>query len=84
MGLAFLGSPLNLDVHRPGRLDPDATVTKGGQLGDDNGAFRAMKSGEIARTVLPPIESAAFTTMDADQREPRLTVSAGPSPKRRR
>ena len=33
-------------------LDLDAMVTRRGRLGDINEAFRAMKAGEIARTVL--------------------------------
>src|SRR5881227_1286334 len=44
--------PLYLDFYRQGRLDLDAMVTKRGKLGDINDAFRAMKAGEVARTVL--------------------------------
>jgi S-(hydroxymethyl)glutathione dehydrogenase/alcohol dehydrogenase len=44
--------PLYLDFYRQGRLDLDAMVTKTGHLGDINEAFRAMKAGEVARTVL--------------------------------
>jgi S-(hydroxymethyl)glutathione dehydrogenase/alcohol dehydrogenase len=44
--------PLYLDFYRQGRLDLDAMVTKKGRLGDINEAFRAMKAGEVARTVL--------------------------------
>ena len=44
--------PLYLDFYRQGRLDLDAMVTKRGRLGDINEAFRAMKAGEVARTVL--------------------------------
>jgi S-(hydroxymethyl)glutathione dehydrogenase/alcohol dehydrogenase len=44
--------PLYLDFYRQGRLDLDAMVTKRGKLGDINEAFRAMKAGEVARTVL--------------------------------
>lgn len=44
--------PLYLDFFRQGRLDLDAMVTKRGRLGDINEAFRAMKAGEVARTVL--------------------------------
>jgi len=44
--------PLYLDFYRQGRLDLDAMVTKRGHLGDINEAFRAMKAGEVARTVL--------------------------------
>src|SRR6516164_5775141 len=44
--------PLYLDFFRQGRLDLDAMVTKRGRLCDINEAFRAMKAGEVARTVL--------------------------------
>ena len=44
--------PIYLDFYRQGRLDLDAMVTKTGRLGDINEAFRAMKAGEVARTVL--------------------------------
>jgi S-(hydroxymethyl)glutathione dehydrogenase/alcohol dehydrogenase len=44
--------PLYLDFYRQGRLDLDAMVTKKGRLDDINEAFRAMKAGEVARTVL--------------------------------
>jgi S-(hydroxymethyl)glutathione dehydrogenase/alcohol dehydrogenase len=44
--------PLYLDFYRQGRLDLDGMVTKRGHLGDINEAFRAMKAGEVARTVL--------------------------------
>src|SRR5712691_2863617 len=44
--------PLYLDFYRQGRLDLDSMVTKRGHLGDINEAFRAMKAGEVARTVL--------------------------------
>jgi S-(hydroxymethyl)glutathione dehydrogenase/alcohol dehydrogenase len=44
--------PLYLDFYRQGRLDLDAMVTKRGHLSDINEAFRAMKAGEVARTVL--------------------------------
>ncbi len=40
---------------RPGSADQgdlDAMVTKRGRLADINEAFRAMKAGEVARTVL--------------------------------
>ena len=47
-----LDIPLYLDFYRQGRLDLDAMVTKRGRLGDINEAFRAMKAGEVARTVL--------------------------------
>jgi S-(hydroxymethyl)glutathione dehydrogenase/alcohol dehydrogenase len=44
--------PLYLDFYRQGRLDLDSMVTKRGHLDDINEAFRAMKAGEVARTVL--------------------------------
>src|SRR5262249_34416806 len=44
--------PLYLDSYRQGRLDLDSMVTKRGRLNDINEAFRAMKAGEVARTVL--------------------------------
>jgi S-(hydroxymethyl)glutathione dehydrogenase/alcohol dehydrogenase len=44
--------PLYLDFYKQGRLDLDSMVTKRGHLGDINEAFRAMKAGEVARTVL--------------------------------
>jgi S-(hydroxymethyl)glutathione dehydrogenase / alcohol dehydrogenase len=44
--------PLYLDFYRQGRLRLDEMVTKRGRLGDINEAFRAMKAGEVARTVL--------------------------------
>jgi S-(hydroxymethyl)glutathione dehydrogenase/alcohol dehydrogenase len=44
--------PMYLDFYRQGRLDLDDMVTKTGRLGDINEAFRAMKAGEVARTVL--------------------------------
>jgi len=47
-----LDIPLYLDFYRQGRLDLDAMVTRRGKLGDVNEAFRAMKAGEVARTVL--------------------------------
>jgi S-(hydroxymethyl)glutathione dehydrogenase/alcohol dehydrogenase len=44
--------PTYLEFFRQGRLDLDAMVTKKGRLSDINEAFRAMKAGEVARTVL--------------------------------
>jgi S-(hydroxymethyl)glutathione dehydrogenase/alcohol dehydrogenase len=44
--------PLYLDFYRQGRLDLDGMVTQKGRLDDINEAFRAMKAGEVARTVL--------------------------------
>jgi len=44
--------PNYLEFYKQGRLDLDAMVTKKGHLGDINEAFRAMKAGEVARTVL--------------------------------
>jgi S-(hydroxymethyl)glutathione dehydrogenase/alcohol dehydrogenase len=44
--------PRYLDFYRQGRLLLDEMVTRRGRLGDVNEAFRAMKAGEVARTVL--------------------------------
>ena len=44
--------PLYLDFYRQGRLMLDDLVTRRGRLADINDAFRAMKAGEVARTVL--------------------------------
>jgi S-(hydroxymethyl)glutathione dehydrogenase/alcohol dehydrogenase len=44
--------PRYLDFYRQGRLRLDEMVSKRGRLGDINEAFRAMKAGEVARTVL--------------------------------
>jgi S-(hydroxymethyl)glutathione dehydrogenase/alcohol dehydrogenase len=44
--------PLYLDFYRQGRLMLDEMVTKRGRLEDVNEAFRAMRAGEVARTVL--------------------------------
>jgi S-(hydroxymethyl)glutathione dehydrogenase/alcohol dehydrogenase len=44
--------PHYLEFYKQGRLDLDAMVTKTGRLSDINEAFRAMKAGEVARTVL--------------------------------
>jgi len=44
--------PRYLDFYRQGRLMLDEMVTVRGRLADVNEAFRAMKAGEVARTVL--------------------------------
>jgi S-(hydroxymethyl)glutathione dehydrogenase / alcohol dehydrogenase len=44
--------PRYLDFYRQGRLLLDEMVTRRGRLEDINDAFRAMKAGEVARTVL--------------------------------
>ena len=44
--------PRYLDLYRQGRLLLDEMVTRRGRLEDVNDAFRAMKAGEVARTVL--------------------------------
>jgi S-(hydroxymethyl)glutathione dehydrogenase/alcohol dehydrogenase len=44
--------PRYLDFYRQGRLNLDDMVSKRGRLEDINEAFRAMKAGEVARTVL--------------------------------
>jgi S-(hydroxymethyl)glutathione dehydrogenase/alcohol dehydrogenase len=44
--------PRYLEFYRQGRLLLDEMVSRRGRLGDINEAFRAMKAGEVARTVL--------------------------------
>jgi S-(hydroxymethyl)glutathione dehydrogenase/alcohol dehydrogenase len=44
--------PRYLDFYRQGRLLLDEMVTRRGRLDDINEAFRAMRAGEVARTVL--------------------------------
>jgi len=44
--------PLYLEFYRQGRLLLDEMVTRRGRLDDINDAFRAMKAGEVARSVL--------------------------------
>ena len=44
--------PRYLDFYRQGRLMLDEMVSRRGRLEDINEAFRAMKAGEVARTVL--------------------------------
>jgi S-(hydroxymethyl)glutathione dehydrogenase/alcohol dehydrogenase len=44
--------PLYLEFYRQGRLLLDEMVTRRGRLSDINEAFRAMKAGEVARSVL--------------------------------
>jgi len=44
--------PLYLEFYRQGRLLLDEMVSRRGRLEDINEAFRAMKAGEVARTVL--------------------------------
>ncbi len=44
--------PRLLDLFRQGRLKLDEMITRRGRLADVNEAFRAMKAGEVARTVL--------------------------------
>ena len=41
-----------LEFYRQGRLKLDEMISKRGRLDDINEAFRAMKAGEVARTVL--------------------------------
>jgi S-(hydroxymethyl)glutathione dehydrogenase/alcohol dehydrogenase len=47
-----LDIPLYLEFYRQGKLLLDEMVSRRGQLQDVNDAFRAMKAGEVARTVL--------------------------------
>jgi threonine dehydrogenase-like Zn-dependent dehydrogenase len=44
--------PNYLEFYRQGRLKLDEMVSRRGRLSDINEAFRAMKAGEVARTVL--------------------------------
>jgi S-(hydroxymethyl)glutathione dehydrogenase/alcohol dehydrogenase len=44
--------PRYLDLYRQGKLLLDEMVSRRGRLEDINDAFRAMKAGEVARTVL--------------------------------
>jgi S-(hydroxymethyl)glutathione dehydrogenase/alcohol dehydrogenase len=44
--------PRYLDFYRQGRLRLDEMISRRGELNDLNEAFRAMKAGEVARTVL--------------------------------
>jgi S-(hydroxymethyl)glutathione dehydrogenase/alcohol dehydrogenase len=44
--------PRYIDFYLQGRLKLDEMVTRRGKLEDVNEAFRAMKAGEVARTVL--------------------------------
>jgi len=44
--------PRYLDFYRSGQLRLDEMVTRRGRLDDINDAFRAMKAGEVARSVL--------------------------------
>jgi S-(hydroxymethyl)glutathione dehydrogenase/alcohol dehydrogenase len=44
--------PRYIDFYLQGRLKLDEMITKRGKLEDVNEAFRAMKAGEVARTVL--------------------------------
>src|SRR5687768_11725597 len=44
--------PNYLEFYRQGRLDLDGMISRRGRLSDINDAFRAMKAGEVARTVL--------------------------------
>jgi S-(hydroxymethyl)glutathione dehydrogenase/alcohol dehydrogenase len=44
--------PKYIDFYRQGRLKLDEMITRRGRLQDINEAFRAMKAGEVSRTVL--------------------------------
>jgi len=44
--------PRYIEFYRQGRLKLDEMITRRGRLEDVNEAFRAMKAGEVARTVL--------------------------------
>jgi len=47
-----LDMPRYIDLYRQGRLKLDEMITRRGRLEDINGAFDAMRAGEVARTVL--------------------------------
>jgi S-(hydroxymethyl)glutathione dehydrogenase/alcohol dehydrogenase len=47
-----LDMPRYIDLYMQSRLDLDRMVSRKGRLDDVNDAFRAMKAGEVARTVL--------------------------------
>jgi S-(hydroxymethyl)glutathione dehydrogenase/alcohol dehydrogenase len=49
---AFVDMPRYVDFYRQGKLRLDEMVTKHCALDDVNEAFRAMKAGEVARTVI--------------------------------
>jgi S-(hydroxymethyl)glutathione dehydrogenase/alcohol dehydrogenase len=44
--------PRYIELYRQGRLMLDEMITRRGRLEDVNEAFRAMKAGEVSRTVL--------------------------------
>jgi S-(hydroxymethyl)glutathione dehydrogenase/alcohol dehydrogenase len=44
--------PEMIRLHRDGKLDLDALVTRRISLDDVNDAFRAMDAGEVARSVI--------------------------------
>lgn len=44
--------PIFIDFYRQGRLKLDQMITRRGRLADINEAYRAMKAGEVARSVL--------------------------------
>ena len=44
--------PRYIEFYRQGRLKLDEMITRRGRFEDVNDAFRAMKAGEVARTVL--------------------------------
>jgi S-(hydroxymethyl)glutathione dehydrogenase/alcohol dehydrogenase len=50
--------PRYIDFYRQGRLKLDEMISRRGVLEDVNDAFRAMKAGEVARTVLVLDEAA--------------------------
>jgi S-(hydroxymethyl)glutathione dehydrogenase/alcohol dehydrogenase len=47
-----LDAPRFLQYYRQGRLNLDDMVTRKAGLGDIDEAFRAMKAGEVVRTVI--------------------------------
>ncbi len=44
--------PTYIDFYRQGKLHLDEMITRRGKLEDVNEAFRAMKAGEVSRSVL--------------------------------
>jgi len=49
---ARVDMPRYIELYRQGRLMLDEMITRRGRLEDVNEAFRAMKAGEVSRTVL--------------------------------
>jgi S-(hydroxymethyl)glutathione dehydrogenase/alcohol dehydrogenase len=69
--------PRYIDFYMQGRLRLDEMVSRTGRLEDVNEAFRAMKAGEVARTVLIVDEKLAGSTPKSLA---ACRPSSGPSP----